>query len=195
MRIFFICVFLLLAGCQGGLFSRETPASPPAESLASGVNAQSAAKSAPAPARLLSGWYAADFRHKREDGRGRLKDEFGKFSYWFDEVGPGSAQVRYEGGATYVSTSQFGGTDSAWIQVSGNALLKQGVWVLQTKQGGSCEVRFQVDAQSLRHLSAICEQTGQFGHYAWPVAQSVLKFQRPLRPGELTELRGTRKPR
>lgn len=194
MRIFF-CFTLLLAGCQGGLFSRETAAPPAAESSVPGVNAQTSTKPVPAPARLLSGWYVADFRHKREDGRGRLKDEFGKFSYWIDEISPGAALVRYEGGATYVSAGQFGGTDSAWIKVSGSAALKQGIWVLQTTQGGNCEVRFQAEAQSLKHLSAICEQAGQFGHYAWPVAQSVLKLQRPLKPAEQAELRGVRKPR
>lgn len=179
---------VLLSACQGGGFGQREPAPSPPDAVTKPLP-ETASPARPVAGKPVSGVYTSQFRSRAEDGKGKLRDEFGSFVYWLEETAPGSAVVRYEGNASYVSRSPYGGSDSAWVKVSGRALLKQGTWVLNTTQGGQCEVRFQIDGGVLLHLSALCEQPGQFGHYAWPPAQTALKYQRPLKTGELQQAR------
>ncbi|HRE16042.1 MAG TPA: hypothetical protein PLW86_03110 [Rhodocyclaceae bacterium] len=182
-------ISLLLSACQSSGWFTGMAAS---DATRSGENQGETTKSG---AKSVSGLYVFQFQNKSVDGKGKVQNEFGRFSYAVDEVSPGSAAVRYEGESTYASKSAYGGTDGAWVRVAGMATLKQGVWVLNTTTGGNCEVRFQNDGQNLRHLSAICQQPGQFGHLAWPPAQTTVKFVRLLQAAEQSELRALRKPR
>lgn len=180
----------ILVACQSSGVGGPAPAQPTVA-----VPAPSPEPVAKPQAKLNSGFYTHKFRTRDRDGKGRLRNEFGSFSYWLEEIVPGAALVRYEGDATYATRGRLGGTDNGWIKVEGVATLKQGVWVLQTTERWRCEARFQLEANVLRHISALCDDAGPFGHYAWPPAQTRLKLQRALTPVEATALRALRRER
>lgn len=132
--------------------------------------------------------YQAQSRHK--DGKGKLQNEGAEFSYSIEDIGSGRALVKFIGDTSAADPGGFGGVMNGTVETSGIATFSNGAWVLRGKsEDGECESRFVVEGAAIKHLGGRCKDAGNLGEMAWPRANTVLRFTRPLRDSERAELK------
>lgn len=139
---------------------------------------------------LTSGVYSYQVQSRHKDGKGKLQNEGAEFSYSVEAIDGGRALVKFNGDASAADPGGFGGVISGAVETSGVATFGNGMWVLKGKsEDGECESRFVVEGTAIKHLGGRCKDAGNLGDMAWPRANSVLRFTRPLRDSERTELK------
>ena len=139
---------------------------------------------------LTSGVYSYQVQSRHKDGKGKLQNEGAEFSYSIEAIGGGRALVKFNGDASAADPGGFGGVISGAVETSGVATFSNGTWVLRGKsEDGECESRFVVEGTAIKHLGGRCKDAGNLGEMAWPRANAVLRFTRPLRDSERAELK------
>ena len=206
-KLLLSAIALTLAGCQVSVNTSEagkttislprpqilTPSTAPAAATTTaGANPAGASTALLPGAVLLPGVYSSQFQSRHKDGKGKLQNESGKYSYTVEDLGGGRARVKFEGEATTASPGGFGGTQSGYAEATGIAVWTNGNWFFSgMNEDGTCESRFVIDAGAVRHLSGRCKDGGSADALGWPADNTVLRLSRPLRDTDHAALQRT----
>jgi hypothetical protein len=149
--------------------------------------AQRVALITPPPHTGLSGVYSYEFKSKAKDGKGKLQNESGKYSYTVEDLGGGKALVKYVGNSETADVGGAGGLFQSGNEGYGIAVLAKGIWSLSDKSdpAAPCETKFVLDGSTLKHVSGLCHDRGTSGNAGWGKENTVYTYARALKDGEL----------